>query len=177
MPSVAQPLLGVDALREDNGLAGGVVYRLRLADMGPAALLVEIPLFLVQATNTDLLPAIADPFLGNTSGASGYITPGAVLRFASQNRLSPYVFFGAGYARVVEARLVTAGRLGAEFANQGTYALNYGGGLDARLKGPFGVRAELRNLYTGRPANELQLPAEIRQRNSLLFTAGLAFRF
>ena len=177
LPAQLQTLLQVDALREDNGLAGGIVYRVRITDFGAAALLAEVPVFVVQATNTDLLPAIAAPIFGNTSGASGYFTPGAVLRFASRARLSPYVFFGGGYAYVVEARLVTTGGLRGEFAREPTWALNYGGGADMRIAGLFNVRAELRNFYTGAPANELALPAETRQRNSLLFTGGLAFRF
>jgi hypothetical protein len=177
LPALLQPLLRVEALREDNGLAGGIVYRIRVAEFGPAALLAEVPLFIVQATNTDLLPAIAAPVFANTSGASGYLTPGAVLRFASRSRLSPYVFFGGGYAYVVEARLVTIGGLRGEFAREGTWALNYGGGADVRVAGPLNLRAELRNFYTGAPAREIALPAETRQRNSLLFTGGLAFRF
>ena len=177
IPAPLQPLLGVDALREDNGLAGGITYRIRVAEFGPAALLAEVPVFVVQATNTDLLPAIAAPLFANTSGASGYFTPGAVLRFASRSRLSPYVFFGGGYAYVVEARLATTGGLRGEFVREGTWALNYGGGADVRIAGPFGLRAELRNFYTGAPASEIVLPAETRQRNALLFTGGIAFRF
>jgi hypothetical protein len=168
LPAPLQPLLQVNALREDNGLAGGIVYRVRVAEFGPAALLAEVPVFIVQATNTDLLPAIAAPVFANTSGASGYFTPGAVLRFASRSRLSPYVFFGGGYAYVVEARLRTSGGLRGEFAREGTWAVNYGGGADLRIAGPFNLRAELRNFYTGAPASEIALPAETRQRNSLL---------
>lgn len=177
VPRLLQTLLGTDALREDNGYGGGIVYRVRVVRFGAADLLVEVPLFVVQATNTDLIPLIAQPIFGNTSGASGYITPGAVLRFVPDARVSPYVFFGAGYARVVEAQLISTAPIRADFVNEGTWALSYGGGADLRLARWIALRGELRNFYTGATDSGISLPAETRQRNTLLLTGGLVFRF
>ena len=106
LPSNVQNLLGTDALREDNGYAGGIVYRVRLVRFGNAALMAEVPVFLVQATNTDLIPLFARPTFGGTSGISFFATPAGVVRFAPESRVSPYLFFGGGYARVVEAQIV-----------------------------------------------------------------------
>lgn len=177
LPSVVQNLLGTEEIREDNGYAGGIVYRIRLARFGPVALMAELPLFVVQATNTDLIPLIARPIFGDTSGIAGFLTPGGVLRFLPDSRVSPYVFFGGGYARVVEAQLVSTSPLRGRFANEGTWAINYGGGADLRLLGFLALRGELRNFYTGTTENTLALPQETRQRNTLLISGGLVFRF
>lgn len=177
LPAVVQPFVGANALEEDNGYAGGLVYRVRLVRIGPAALLAELPIFIVQATNTDLIPLIAQPIFGNTSGVSGFVTPGAALRFLPDSRVSPYVFAGVGYARVIEAQLTSTSPLRGRFANEGTWAVSYGGGADLRIAGPLSLRGELRNFYTGGVENAIPLPAETRQRNTLLLTGGLAFRF
>ena len=177
LPSPIQNFLGTDALKEDNGYAGGIVYRVRLVRFGPAALLAELPIFVVQATNTDLIPLIARPVFGNTSGVAGFITPGGVVRFAPDARVSPYVLFGGGYARVVEAELLSTSPLRGGFRDKGTWAINYGGGVDLRLLGFLGIRGELRNFYTGAPQSAITLPEETRQRNTLLLTGGLVFRF
>ena len=170
LPRQLQPVIGSDILSEDNGLAGGIVYRVRLVRLGSAAsLLAEVPVFIVQATTTNLLPQ-------STSGATGFLTPGAVVRFLPDARLSPYVLFGAGYARVVEAQLTSTVPLRGEFANEGTWAINYGGGADLRLGSVVAIRGEVRNFYTG-STDDLSLPEVFRQRNTLLVTGGLVFRF
>jgi hypothetical protein len=169
---------GVESLTEDNGYAGGIVYRVRFARLGPAALMAELPIFVVQATNTDLIPLIAQPVFGDTSGVSGFITPGAVLRFGPDSILSPYGFFGAGYARVVEAQLISTDPVRGDFVDKGTWAINYGGGADLRLARFLAIRGELRNFYTGSTSSAAFLPAtETRQRNTLLLTGGLVFHF
>ena len=177
VPPVLQPILGAGTLREDNGLAGGIVWRIRIVNIGPAALLAEVPVFLVQATNTDLIPLIARPIFGNTSGVSGFITPGGVIRFLPRARVSPFAFFGAGYAHVVEAQLTSISPVRGRFTNEGTWAINYGGGVDLRLFRAINIRADLRNFYTGPTQQVIVFPEETRQRNTLLFTGGLAFRF
>lgn len=177
VPTGLQNLLGAEALREDNGYGGGIVYRVRLVRFGAADLLMEVPLFVVQATNTDLIPLIAQPIFGNTSGASAFLTPGVVLRFLPEGRLSAFVFFGGGYARVVEAKLISAAPVQADFVNEGAWALSFGGGADLRLANWISLRGELRNFYTGLTDSGIALPAETRQRNTLLLTGGLAFRF
>jgi hypothetical protein len=177
LPSELQPILRNDMLREDNGLAGGIVYRARIADIGAAALLVEVPIFIVQATNTDLIPLIARPIFGDTSGVSGFTTPGGVVRFLPRARVSPFAFFGAGYARVVEAQVAGINPPRGRFANEGTWAVSYGGGADLRLFRAINFRGELRNFYTGVTQSGIVLPEETRQRNTLLITGGIAFRF
>lgn len=177
VPAVLQSLLGNELL-EDNGYAGGIVYRVRLVRLGAAAsLMAELPIFVVQATNTVLIPLIARPVFGNTSGVSGFVTPGAVVRFLPDSVVSPYAFVGAGYARVVEAQITSLAPVRAGFVNEGTWAVNYGGGADLRLARFLAIRGEFRNFYTGASETAISLPGETRQRNTLLFTGGLVFKF
>jgi hypothetical protein len=139
--------------------------------------MAEVPIFIVQATNTDLVPLIARPVFGNTSGVSGFITPGVVVRFLRESRLSPYAFVGAGYARVLEAQLESISPLRGSFEDEGTWAINYGVGADFRLIRFLSIRGELRNFYTGETGGAIPLPEETRQRNTLLITGGIAFHF
>jgi hypothetical protein len=177
LPSDLQPILGTRMLREDNGLGGGIVYRVRIITIGAAALLAEVPIFFVQATNADLIPLIVQPIFGTTSGVSGFITPGGVVRFLPRARVSPFGFFGAGYGRIVEAQVTSISPLRGRFTNEGTWGINYGGGADVRLFRATNIRGELRNFYTGSTQPVVVLPEETRQRNTLLITGGLAFRF
>ena len=177
VPAQLQNLLQTDALREDNGLAGGLVYRFRIAQPGPVALMAEIPVFLVQATNTDLLPAFGRNFFGNTSGVSGFFTPGLAMRLLPDSTLSPYGFFGGGYARLLVAEVTSTTPVRGDFVDRATWAISYGGGVDLRLVRFLGLRAELRNFYAGANDSGLVLVEESRQRNTLLLTGGLVFRF
>jgi hypothetical protein len=170
VPRQFQPFVPADVIREDNGYAGGIVYRVRLVRLGSAAaLMAEIPLFAVQAITSDFLPQ-------STSGATAFLTPGAVIRFLPDARVSPYAFFGAGYARVVEARLTSISPIRGSFANEGTWAIGYGGGADLRLGPVVAIRGEVRNFQAGY-TDDLNLPEQVRQRNTLLVTGGLVFRF
>lgn len=169
------PFFGV--LREDNGYAVALTYERRLLGGNVAALWLQVPITVVQATNTDILPALARPFFGDTTGVSGYVTPGALVKLLPGRRVEPFVFVGAGYARVVEAELTSLSPVRGGSANRGTWAVTYGGGADLRIVRWFAVRGELRNLYTGETQGAIQLPEETRQRNTLVLAGGLSFRF
>jgi hypothetical protein len=176
VPPVLEGLLPPGALIEDRGAAGGIVYRIRFASFGPAALMAEVPIFAAQARN-QLVPVFAD-----TSALVGFLTPGVALRLVPDARVSPYVFFGGGYARVVELQLTSSTPLRGGYVNEGTWAINYGGGADLRLLSFLSLRGELRNFYTGVPdatVAPILVPilSETRQRNTLVITAGVAFRF
>ena len=176
VPALVRPFIGTDVLREDNGVAGGLVYRFRVWGNDGVSVSAELPLFVVQATNTELVPAGLSSFFGNTSGASAFLTPGIAVRLLPDARLSPVAFFGVGYARVLEAQ-VSLQELRAYFANEGTWALDYGAGLDLRLVRFLSLRGELRNFRTGGSSAFDLLPEAARQRNTLVFSGGLVLRF
>ena len=177
VPEALQSVIDAAVLREDNGLAGGIVYRVRLWSNDVAAISAEVPLFVVQATTNDLIPAAARSFFSNTSGASAFLTPGAVVQLAPNSPVVPFALFGVGYARVFEADVSRALPLRVSFADKGTWALNYGGGADLHLFRHLGIRVELRNFRTGGSSPLDPLLGVVRQRNTLLLTGGLVFRF
>ncbi|HYO80595.1 MAG TPA: hypothetical protein VES20_04275 [Bryobacteraceae bacterium] len=176
VPPNLQQFVNATALIEDNGLAAGLVYRLRLWRSPSFAIGAELPVFVVQATNNELIPASVRGFFSNTSGASGFFTPGAFVQFLPESRVVPFALFGAGYARVLEAQLTTQ-PLRAYFANEGTWAIGFGGGADLRLFRFLAIRGELRNFRHGGGSILDELPEVVRQRNTLLLTGGLVFRF
>ena len=124
-----------------------------------------------------LIPKIARPLFGNTSGVTGFITPGGVVQFLPRSFLSPYAFVGGGYARVVEAEIVSTAPFRGKFADEGTWAIDYGGGIDLKLAKWLAIRGELRNFYTVTTGVVLPVINETHQRNTLLITGGLVFRF
>ena len=79
--------------------------------------------------------------------------------------------------RAVSRPQVSLQELRAFFDNRGTWALDYGAGLDLRLVRFLALRAELRNFRTGGTSAFELLPEAARQRNTLVFSGGLVFRF
>jgi hypothetical protein len=84
--------------------------------------------------------------------ASLYVTPGVRVKFLAKSPISPYVAFGGGLAWYEQSRTDLSGA--ANGAPRETYrgALAFGGGIDFPLWRFVGLRAEVRDFYTGSPA-------------------------
>lgn len=175
--------LGTVRLQENNGYAAGIVYGRKLAGGEKAALWLQIPVFAVQART----PGV-DVF-DNTTGVAGFLTPDAQVKLFPRSRVSPYGFFGAGYARVVDVGIGSLSPFRSRVFDNGTWALTYGGGVDVKVVRWFGIRGEVRGFYTGSnnfPAIPelssvpLQTPStagNLDRRNTAIATVGLQFRF
>jgi len=87
--------------------------------------------------------------------ATIYVTPGVRLKFGVGKAVSPYVAVGGGWA-FYEQSLLRKDRA----PNQAPRdihraAFDFGGGVDTKLWRWVGLRAEIRDFYTGSPAYNL----------------------
>jgi hypothetical protein len=163
-----------NVFEEGNGYAAGVAYNRKLAGGDGVALNLHIPVFLFENKAPEGI--FNGATFRDTSSATGFITPGAQVRFLQPFFLQPYVFAGVGYARV--ARLTPQQGLDdIDFENEGTWGVSAGGGVDVMFGRHFGVRGEIRSLTVGGsdrivPGLTLDDPA-----TRWAATGGLVFRF
>ena len=122
----------------------------RLAEIGPASLSLELPVAIVPSQRVTLTGFSGT--LGHIT--SSFVTPSLRLKLLPGAPISPFVSFGAGWARY---------SFGQSVVNKG--ALQYGGGLDVKTLVPhLALRFEVRDFVTGDPGF---LPSRIVVGNQL----------
>lgn len=106
-----------------------------------------------------------------------FLTPHVRLKVNSTGPVAPWLSFGGGYARFLEAtpRNSTSFKPG---TNTGTF--EFGAGIDTRsvvrvLRIPVGFRLEVRDFYSGLPNYNQKIDAS--WQNNVAFTGGLLIRF
>jgi hypothetical protein len=87
--------------------------------------------------------------------ATLYVTPGIRVKFAPDAAVAPYFAIGGGYALYEQShfRRDGADNPAPRFLHRG--AFQYGGGVDLKFWRWIGLRAEVRDFYTGSPAFNL----------------------
>lgn len=93
---------------------------------------------------------------------SVYVTPGVRLQFAQQERITPWVDAGAGYAfydssstsigggTTGQTQTVVGAPAGSS-GNTNTYAVDFGAGVDIVASKRYVIRGDVRGIYTGNP--------------------------
>ena len=93
---------------------------------------------------------------GNTAAtrdvATIYVTPGVRVKFAANRLLSPYVAVGGGYALYEQSFFRIDGQSNQAPRELHTGAFDFGGGIDVKFWRWIGLRAEIRDFYSGSPA-------------------------
>ena len=131
-------------------------------------------------------PALAIPLqdLSSTIGAtplnydSFFVAPSLRLRFGSKASVSPWVSAGGGYALFDES---AQRRDGSHNVTRGTSTgtLQFGGGVDVhtpiRVLVPIGLRVEIRDFYSGKPAYNLNTGGGLQ--HNVVFSGGLVLTF
>ncbi|MEJ7604801.1 MAG: outer membrane beta-barrel protein [Bryobacteraceae bacterium] len=107
--------------------------------------------------------------------ATLYVTPGIRMKFAPGKAVQPYVVFGGGYSLYEQSKMTLAGNPNPapRFTHGKTIA--FGGGADVKLWRFVGLRAEVRDFYSGNPSFNIQ-PSSSHQHN-LVVGGGLVLRF
>jgi hypothetical protein len=127
----------------------------RLANAGPASFYLELPVAVIPSQR--VTAGNFSPTLGHIT--SIFVTPSLRVKLLPKAPISPFVSFGAGWARY---------SLTQDVVNKG--ALQYGGGLDVKTLFPhLALRFEVRDFVTGNPGF---LPSRIVVGNQL-FTGTL----
>lgn len=139
-----------NAVRLGGGTALQANYGYRFWSGGKAALYGEVHF-------------LANPqrIAGSGNGAATrdvatiYVTPGVRLKFFPRAAISPYAGVGGGYAAYEQSNFRLDGRPNEASRELARGVLDYGGGVDFRLIRFIGLRAEIRDFYSGSPSFNL----------------------
>ena len=152
-----------------NGVSIEANYSRHLMGDGFWALRFEVP-FIINFktglnTGANLIPKDYSAF---------FITPSARLHAFADTAVSPWVSFGGGYGRFnVSDELLYGGPNPGDSNNTGI--LQFGAGLDVRIKGPWSARLAARDFWTSVPNLNVQTNRD-RQHNFWV-GGGIAYRF
>lgn len=96
------------------------------------------------------------PVTATSQIRSFYVTPGVRLQFAQQERITPWLDVGGGYAFYDSSSTsidggITGGGTKATSGTANTYAVNFGAGVDIVASKKYVIRGDVRGIYTGSP--------------------------
>ena len=132
----------------------------RLYQVRAASLHLELPVIGTFNSPVSATKILNRQEFGTASYSALFVAPGVRLGFFPQFRLSPFLAVGGGLARFDRANH--------SFPSTNTGVLDLGAGLNWRVSHHFGLRAELRDLYSGAP----QLITGLTAREHQLVAAG-----
>jgi hypothetical protein len=96
------------------------------------------------------------PVTATSEIRSLYATPGVRLQFAPQDRITPWLAAGGGYAFYDSSNVsltggTTGGGVSSTSGTVNTYAVDFGAGVDIVASKRYIVRGDVRGFYTGSP--------------------------
>ena len=107
--------------------------------------------------------------------ATLYVTPGVRVKFATDALVSPYVAVGGGYALYEQSffRIDSGPNRAPRELHRG--ALDFGGGADVKFWRWIGLRAEIRDFYSGSPA--YNIPAITGGQHNVVAGGGFVLKW
>jgi hypothetical protein len=148
-----------NAIRLGAGTALQANYGRRLIN----ARLVEVSGEVHFLANAQRVVGSTNP-LSTRDVATIYVTPGIRVKFGAKSSFSPYLAAGGGIAWYQQSLLQKDGRPNTAPRNVNPGVVDFGGGVDTNLWRWIGLRAEIRDFYSGTPAYNLPEPGS-RQHN------------
>jgi opacity protein-like surface antigen len=158
----------------DLQLGGGIalqanygyrVFQSRTTALYLEAQLLANPLRDIKSTNTGASRDVATLF----------VTPGIRVKFLRDKRFSPYAAVGGGYAWFQQSTTTIGGQPNDAPRNTYRGALDFGGGIDAKLWRLVGLRFDLRDYYTGNPS--FNAPVAGSGQHNFVTSGGFVLRF
>lgn len=107
--------------------------------------------------------------------ATLYVTPGVRLKFLPKARISPWVAVGGGYAAYQQSTTLLSGVANPAIRNLNRGVFDFGGGIDTPLWHFIGLRAEVRDFYSGNPAYNAVISGS--GQHNVLASGGIVLRF
>jgi len=159
-----------ETVRLGSGTSLQFNYGYRLADLGKAALYGEVH-FLAnpqRIVGSGLATATRDV-------ATIFLTPGLKLKLFPKGRVSPYAMAGGGWALFEQSTSQLNGQPNPapRTVNKGVFV--YGGGVDFHVVRHFGLRAEVRDFYSGSPA--YNIPSLTGGQRNAVVSGGFVITF
>lgn len=152
-----------------SGAALQANYGVRIGASGAAALFGEVHFL------SSPLRDVASIQSGATRDfATLYIAPGVRVKFAPEGRFSPYLTIGGGYALYEQSTMTIGGQPNSAPRHIHRGLLQFGGGVDVGVLRWFGLRFEVRDFYTGKPALNVSTPGGL---HNVVAGGGFVLRF
>jgi hypothetical protein len=107
--------------------------------------------------------------------ATLFVTPGIRVKFFPPRRIAPYVAVGGGWADYEQSTTTLAGNRNSAPRTVNHGAFDYGGGVDFKFWRFVGLRAEIRDFYTGSPS--YNAPALSGGQHNVVAGGGLVLEF
>ncbi|MGC4054205.1 MAG: outer membrane beta-barrel protein [Paludibaculum sp.] len=106
--------------------------------------------------------------------ASLFVTPGVRVKFRPTARISPYAVVGGGYGQFEQSTFLVGGdpNPAARRVHRGVF--DFGGGIDSKLWRFVGLRAEIRDFYSGSPLYNAALSGG---QHNIVAGGGIVLRF
>jgi hypothetical protein len=105
---------------------------------------------------------------------SFYVTPGIRMQFASQERITPWIDGGVGYAFYDSSGTNIAGAAAGSSGYTNTYAVEFGGGVDIVASKKYVIRGAAQGFYTGNPNYGV---AATGGQFNFVISGGIVWRF
>lgn len=105
---------------------------------------------------------------------SFYVTPGVRMQFTSQERITPWIDAGAGYAFYDSSGTNIAGAATGSSGYTNTYAVEFGGGVDIVASKTYVIRGAAQGFYTGNPNYGV---AATGGQFNFVISGGIVWRF
>ncbi|OAI57604.1 hypothetical protein AYO50_01195 [Acidobacteria bacterium SCGC AG-212-P17] len=127
-----------------TSVAFGVGYARRLADMGPVALYVELPVVeqpshALNVSTNNQTNNLAFRLFGPGHTSAFFFTPSARIQFVPKQRISPWITGGYGFTHLSQDFSSSKHTKG---------AAQFGGGIDVRTLPHLVLRGEVRDFWT-----------------------------
>ncbi len=170
----SRPITGATFVNNKVNFGGATTfefnYARRVYDRGFLGLNLELP-FVTSfdqdlGTGANLIPDAYKFF---------FLTPSARLHVFADNRVSPWVSFGGGFGHFSESSTLVYGGPNPGKTGTTTGVLQIGAGLDVRFWGPFGLRGEVRDLWSGVP--QLNVSTAATRQTNLFVSGGFTYHF
>jgi hypothetical protein len=166
----ARSLTSLPDVSSDTGTALEANYGYRIAALGIASVYLETQ-FVANGLRDVHSAFTAAPH----DYATLFVTPGVRVKFLPKSRIAPWVAAGGGYAAYQQSSLTLAGAPNppaSHYLNTG--AIDFGGGVDLPGWRWVGLRAEIRDFYTGNPA--FNAPLSASGQHNVVAGGGLVLR-
>jgi hypothetical protein len=105
---------------------------------------------------------------------SVFVTPGVRMQFTSQERITPWIDAGAGYAFYDSSGTNIAGVAARSSTYANTYAVEFGGGVDIVASKSYVIRGAVQGFYTGDPNYGV---AATGGQFNFVISGGIVWRF
>lgn len=107
--------------------------------------------------------------------ASLFVTPGIRVKLRPAARISPYAVVGGGYGQFEQSTSLVNGDVNPAARRVHRGVFDFGGGVDSKLWRFVGLRAEVRDFYSGSPL--YNLPGLSGGQHNVVASGGIVLRF